>query len=571
MPPRSMAMDMRAQRHPVSRSRAVHHAAVIALAWCSGAQAVHAASAPDSASASVPGIGSTLQPGAASGDFDFQTDVASVRPTGAGGSVVRVLVQLPVRDFLAQTRAERADLRLRLRVFAAERAFAALAEEGREAAPSDRASQRAGAEGADVALERMMHDFESVERQAEAERGARIEGRIGDLLDTDFRLFDLSVELAPGDYVFEVLGENLSRRKPGLLDRLRNRPLAAVARQLVRVPDLTRLPALADPTFHIGAARSDYAARLYGLLNDSLHVRSTLFGTGTFAVHVTATDRAGEVHWRDSLRVDVADRRELEWSTSVNTFPAGQYVLQWMAAGAGGGATVTRSFDVAWALATWTRPRRDHDTEAELVLHDNEFETYRALPLGERERFLERFWMAHDPSPDTAVNEVLEEFQRRVAYADLNFPETRRGALSDRGRVFVHFGVPDEVQIEAVPSHLAGRGAEEALEKVDDAYVASEHRRNEDPDQMGSTRGTSAWDRSLRTQEHSRVIGPANEVVSYELWLYRGGGTPLLPEDKGVAIDAGLRVLFVDTGGYGRYRLRKSSARLDIRGVGANF
>jgi hypothetical protein len=134
----------------------------------------------------------------------------------------------------------------------------------------------------------------------------------------------------------------------------------------------------------------------------------------------------------------------------------------------------------------------------------------------------------------------------------------------------VHFGPPDEVQVEAVPGHLAGRGAEEALEKVDDAYVATEHR-IEDPDQLGSTRGTSAWDRSLRSQERNRVIGLANEVVAYELWLYRAGGTPLLPADKGVAIDAGLRVLFVDTGGYGRYRLRKSSARLDIRGVGANF
>jgi len=66
-------------------------------------------------------------------------------------------------------------------------------------------------------------------------------------------------------------------------------------------------------------------------------------------------------------------------------------------------------------------------------------------------------------------------------------------------------------------------------------------------------------------------VGLAHEVTAYELWIYHGGGAPWLPEDKGVAIDAGLRVLFMDTTGYGRYRLRKSSARLDIRGMTANF
>lgn len=550
------------------RSIGVRRAAVgvVALAACSGLRPANAGAA--TVAVDLP---STMQPGAASGDFDFQTDVAALRPAADGRTVVRVLVQLPVRDFLAQTRDDHADLRLRLRVYPASRAFAALAgRDGGQAAGPD--SGRVRAETADVAVERMMDDFESVTPEVESERQARVSGAIEKLLDTDFRTFDLSVEVPAGDWVFEILGENLSRHKPGLLDRLRKRPLAAVARQLARVPDFTGVPALADPTFQIGGARDDYPARLYGLLNDSLHVQSTLFGSGAFVLRISATDRNGEMHWHDSTTVQVDGRRDVHWSESVNALPAGQYVLQWDAISStgGGGARVTRSFDVAWVLATWTRPRRDHDAEADLVLRDDDFTTYRALPIGERERYLERFWVAHDPTPETGVNESLDEFQRRIAFADLNFPEGRRGALSDRGRVYVHFGPPDEVQVEAVPGHLAGRGAEEALEKVDDAYVATEHRL-EDPDRLGSTRGTSAWDRSLRSQERNRVIGLANEVVAYELWLYRAGGAPLLPADKGVTIDAGLRVLFVDTGGYGRYRLRKSSARLDIRGIGANF
>jgi len=75
----------------------------------------------------------------------------------------------------------------------------------------------------------------------------------------------------------------------------------------------------------------------------------------------------------------------------------------------------------------------------------------------------------------------------------------------------------------------------------------------------------------MRTQERGRVVGFANEVTAYDLWIYHGAGAPILAEDQGVAIDGGLRVLFMDTTGYGHYRVRKASSRLDIRGLTANF
>jgi GWxTD domain-containing protein len=548
----------------------------IAVVVCmAAASAGNAAPPRDAAGAAGHAVGSILQPGIGRGDFEFAFDAVARQPGAPGHIVVRGLVQIPVQALLDQTHADRADVRVVLRAFDAQAAFAALA-----AAPQERIeagtgsdSVRASLEQTDAAIDELLAEFDAVSPSGEAERRSRIEvDSRRKLLDTDYRLFDLALEVAPGDYVLEARVENLSRRKRGLLDRLRKRPQSAVARVLVRVPDLTQVPALADLAFKSGhGTHSDYAARLYGLLNDSLHVETTLFGKGTYDVRLQAAGRDGDVAWRDSMRVDADGAHDLRFSTSVNAMPAGQYVVQVTARGAEGGAIAARSYDVAWSLVTWTKSRRDLDVEAELALSEAEFDAYRAMPVGEKERFLEDFWRRRDPTPETAINETLDEFQRRVAYADLNFSEGRRGALSDRGRVYVRYGAPGEIQAEAVPSHLAGHGAEEALEKVDDAYVASEHRQNEDPDQLGSVRGASASDRSIRTQERSRVIGNGNEVTAYELWLYSGGGHPLFPEDKGVTVDSGLRVLFVDVSGYGRYRLRKASARLDIRGLGANY
>ena len=507
-----------------------------------------------------------LQPGLSSGDFEFQTDVVGVRPGSAGRTLVRVQVQIPLLAFLEQTKADRADLRLRARAYEAQAALARLTVVDPQT-PAPPESLRARYTRHDAATEEALDQFEGVALVAEAESRTRLEATRSELRESDFRLLELVLDLPPGDHVVEVRGENLSREKRGLLDRLRNRPLAATARMLARVPDLTREPSMADLVFEMGhGTRSPYPARLYGLLNDSLHVRTRLFGHGSYALEWLAANRDGEVAWRDSARFESDGERELTLSTSVNTFAAGQYVLRLVATGPGGSVATSRSFDVSWALVTWERARRDLDLEAELALTEEQFTDYHSLPVGEKETYMERFWRALDPTPDTADNEVLDEFHRRVAYADLSFSEIVRGALTDRGRIHVHFGRPDDIQAEAVPSHLAGQGAEAALEKVEDVFEPTEHQRDDAATVSGSG-GSDPRDRRLRQQEHNRLIGPAHEVTSYELWAYTAGGDPLFPEVQSVTIDTGLRVLFVDLTGYGRYRLLKSSVRLPIHGL----
>lgn len=512
-------------------------------------------------------LGSSIQPGVGRGDFEFLVDAYGREAVAPQRTQVRVLVQIPVRTLLEQTQKERAELRLRVRALPAAAIPGILARGWGSDSLSDASRHLALA---DETREALLDEFDSETAVAATETRFVVEADdLAQLLDTDFRIHDLTFEAPPGDYVVEVLVENLSRTKRGILDRLRKRPLSSVARQLLRVPDLGLEPALADLEFRFGHGHhSPYAARLYGLLNDSLHVHSTLFGHGRHVVHGVARDRSGEIHWRDSVVVEAGGRAVVDMHTSVNTLPAGQYMLEWNALGPQGSAVTARSFDVAWSLVTWVEARRDLDLEAGIALPEEEFDSYRSLPVGEKEKFLADFWRRYDPTPDTAHNEILEEFHRRVAFADLNYSESKRGASSDRGRVYVRYGAPDEVQAEVVPSHLAGEGGEEALQKVDDAYVASEH---VDADRVGSTRDTSTWERAVRKQERRRLVGSGAEVVSYELWIYAGGGEPLLPADRGVAIDAGLRVLFVDLEGHGSYRLRKSSVRLNIPGLGTDF
>lgn len=58
-----------------------------------------------------------------------------------------------------------------------------------------------------------------------------------------------------------------------------------------------------------------------------------------------------------------------------------------------------------------------------------------------RSEFVTEFWKVRDPRPETPENEFREEFERRIAYADIHFAQDEvRGSMTDRGMVFVLLG-----------------------------------------------------------------------------------------------------------------------------------
>ena len=62
----------------------------------------------------------------------------------------------------------------------------------------------------------------------------------------------------------------------------------------------------------------------------------------------------------------------------------------------------------------------------------------------ERENFIESFWMRRDPTPDSMENEYKEEHYRRIAYANERFASGIPGWRTDRGRIYIAYGPPDE-------------------------------------------------------------------------------------------------------------------------------
>jgi GWxTD domain-containing protein len=71
------------------------------------------------------------------------------------------------------------------------------------------------------------------------------------------------------------------------------------------------------------------------------------------------------------------------------------------------------------------------------------------LSVEAKRRFLAEFWKKRDPTPGTPRNERREQFYGAIDYANKTFREGGRnpvsGWRSDRGRIFIRNGAPDQV------------------------------------------------------------------------------------------------------------------------------
>lgn len=153
--------------------------------------------------------------------------------------------------------------------------------------------------------------------------------------------------------------------------------------------------------------------------------------------------------------------------------------------------------------------KRWMDEDVRWIITDEERKTFNALKTDdEREQFIEQFWLRRDPDPDTDVNEYREEYYQRIAYANEHYTSGIPGWKTDRGRMYIMFGKPD--QIESHPS--------------------------------GGSYDRPTWEG-----------GGTTSTYPFEIWWYR--------YIEGVGSD--VEVEFVDPTGSGEYRIARSPNEKD--------
>ena len=95
------------------------------------------------------------------------------------------------------------------------------------------------------------------------------------------------------------------------------------------------------------------------------------------------------------------------------------------------------------------------------IITDEERQTLKRLATDdEKQSFIESFWLRRDPTPDSAENEYKEEHYRRIAYANERYASGIPGWKTDRGRIYITFGPPAEIE-----SHPSGGSYQRPIEE----------------------------------------------------------------------------------------------------------
>jgi GWxTD domain-containing protein len=101
------------------------------------------------------------------------------------------------------------------------------------------------------------------------------------------------------------------------------------------------------------------------------------------------------------------------------------------------------------------------DEDVAYIITDEERAAFKQLSNDEeRDNFIEAFWQRRDPTPDTEENEYKEEHYQRIAYANEHFAAGVPGWKTDRGRIYIVFGKPDEIE-----DHPSGGSYERPMEE----------------------------------------------------------------------------------------------------------
>lgn len=140
---------------------------------------------------------------------------------------------------------------------------------------------------------------------------------------------------------------------------------------------------------------------------------------------------------------------------SIDDLEPGEYMLL-LTYGAGqGSVTDSVRFRLRWIDQPVSLTKPLYAVRALYPIANDQ--TLDAMSSGSAEKqvaALERFWAERDPTPGTAFNEAMAEYYRRVDYALFNFRSIgqKDGAFTDRGKIYMLYGAPTEVNRQMQPN-----------------------------------------------------------------------------------------------------------------------
>ena len=211
----------------------------------------------------------------------------------------------------------------------------------------------------------------------------------------------------------------------------------------------------------------------------------------------------------------------------------------------------------------------------------------------EREQFIEAFWARRNPDPDSPENTAKEEHYRRIAYANEHFSSGIPGWKTDRGKIYILHGPPDEIDshpsggaYERPPEegggetttypfeewryrHIEGVGDNVILEFVDNTMTGEYHLTRDPsekdallyvpgagltiPEMMGESNKAARFNNTNGTHMAQSLMGTTEDYDEFNML------------ERYVKVQQPPPVKFADLAGYSTHHLLRDQLKFDYR------
>lgn len=186
----------------------------------------------------------------------------------------------------------------------------------------------------------------------------------------------------------------------------------------------------------------NYLANIKWLItNDTLRVSFMVINTKEDAYRIRASINAIEKNiparaglYGDTVLLSIADLPIDAYTLKFEVFSESQKLDEIELP-----IKISRPFyldDVVWSLKV---------AQLEYIASASERGVLERASVEERDSLWQYFWKQHDPTPNTKYNEKEVEYFTRIQYCEENFSHGDTGWRSDRARIYMTYGPPDEI------------------------------------------------------------------------------------------------------------------------------
>jgi GWxTD domain-containing protein len=179
------------------------------------------------------------------------------------------------------------------------------------------------------------------------------------------------------------------------------------------------------------------------------------------SIYESILNSQGGTVYRDTVSLQIRNRRHPVFFRLNHALPFGQYTLKLHITDGEEEKDLSQAYYIRWEdQGTDIMEMELLVQSLSIIMNRESWQALNSANAEDRLNIIKDFWKKRDPTPETEINELEEEYKRRIYDANREYSFLRGGVQgwkTDRGRVYILYGSPTDVDTQPTVPGMSGR------------------------------------------------------------------------------------------------------------------